>query len=147
MKIKRISRRQCPFTGATFSVSLAGPEQWPDRNLDDYLKGPKLSKPERAERRRRRRQHQDARSLAPEPQPRLDIDDPERRRLQAEVLAVGRCQNPLCGTKYRLTMDHIVPLDLGGGNHRANLQCLCKACNKAKGRHIWAPGMPFPIAA
>ena len=31
-----------------------------------------------------------------------------------------------------LTADHIVPRARGGGNDRANLQCLCRRCNSAK---------------
>lgn len=31
---------------------------------------------------------------------------------------------------------NIIPLDKGGGNHLENLQCLCAACNTAKGNQL-----------
>ena len=65
------------------------------------------------------------------------MDSDQRRALREEVLqaAGGRCQ--CCGSRFRLTLDHVVPRHLGGGNHRENLQCLCERCNKAKGLDIW----------
>jgi 5-methylcytosine-specific restriction endonuclease McrA len=38
-----------------------------------------------------------------------------------------------CGTGKNLTIDHIVPLSLGGHNGRSNLQTLCECCNFNKG--------------
>ena len=46
-----------------------------------------------------------------------------------------RCQ--LCCTSEkdrRLTVDHIVPLSLGGNNTISNIQPLCGRCNSAKNR-------------
>jgi 5-methylcytosine-specific restriction endonuclease McrA len=100
----------------------------------------RLTKPERAERRRHRRAQRPD-NLLPPPTPEMAYDDPEKLRLRYEVIeAAGhRCLN--CGRSYLLTLDHIVPLCVGGGNHRANLQCLCRWCNQAKGPYIWAPDL------
>ncbi|TBV79883.1 MAG: HNH endonuclease [Desulfobulbaceae bacterium] len=48
-------------------------------------------------------------------------------------LAQGLCY--YCGRKSalaELTMDHVVPLALGGGSDKNNLVPCCKACNNAK---------------
>lgn len=37
-----------------------------------------------------------------------------------------------CGSKKKLTIDHIIPKSKGGGNHIANYQILCQPCNIAK---------------
>lgn len=42
----------------------------------------------------------------------------------------GQCLN--CGTKDSLTIDHILPRALGGGDNRENLQTLCRDCNLEK---------------
>ena len=49
--------------------------------------------------------------------------------------AGGHCE--LCGRKilYKdMTLDHIMPLAMGGEDAESNLQCTCKACNEFKGR-------------
>jgi 5-methylcytosine-specific restriction endonuclease McrA len=38
-----------------------------------------------------------------------------------------------CKSKENLTMDHIVPVKLGGSDDIENLQALCKPCNSSKG--------------
>ena len=55
--------------------------------------------------------------------------------LRFEVLreAGGRCE--LCGVSSRekqIDVDHIVPRSKGGGNHKSNLQALCRTCNAQK---------------
>ena len=47
--------------------------------------------------------------------------------------AEGRCE--LCGRKIPLpemTIDHVVPLAMGGRDEIANLQCACQICNRVK---------------
>lgn len=47
-----------------------------------------------------------------------------------------------CGSEHKLTMDHVIPLFLGGHHATYNIQPLCKKCNCSKGirtidyRHI-----------
>lgn len=51
--------------------------------------------------------------------------------------ADGRCQ--LCGRKIMFTdasMDHIIPLALGGEDCESNLQLACKVCNGAKDSYL-----------
>lgn len=40
----------------------------------------------------------------------------------------------------KLTIDHIVPVDWGGGNEKSNLQTLCMECNE--GKKAWVAGTP-----
>lgn len=47
--------------------------------------------------------------------------------------AEGHCQ--LCGKKItfdEMTLDHIVPLGMGGRDEEDNLQCSCRSCNEFK---------------
>ncbi len=46
----------------------------------------------------------------------------------------GHCLK--CGKQKKLTVDHIVPLALGGSNDIDNIQPLCKSCNTSKGIQI-----------
>jgi 5-methylcytosine-specific restriction endonuclease McrA len=46
----------------------------------------------------------------------------------------GRCLR--CGSSGDLTVDHIVPLALGGSNTIENVQPLCSECNGIKGCEI-----------
>ncbi|MFC4127037.1 TerD family protein [Nocardia rhizosphaerae] len=41
-----------------------------------------------------------------------------------------------CGDGHYLEFDHIIPLSRGGATSVANLQILCRACNRAKGARI-----------
>ncbi|MGQ4646853.1 HNH endonuclease [Lyngbya aestuarii] len=38
--------------------------------------------------------------------------------------------------KTKLTIDHIIPLALGGQNDLSNLQTLCHSCNQQKKHHL-----------
>ena len=47
--------------------------------------------------------------------------------------ADGRCE--LCGRKLlmtEMTLDHVIPLGMGGRDEIANLQCACRMCNHLK---------------
>lgn len=46
----------------------------------------------------------------------------------------GRCVE--CGSTHYLEFDHIIPLSRGGATSVANLQILCRGCNRDKGEHI-----------
>jgi 5-methylcytosine-specific restriction endonuclease McrA len=41
-----------------------------------------------------------------------------------------------CGSKERLTLDHVVPLAVGGKHEINNAQVLCQSCNSSKGVKI-----------
>jgi 5-methylcytosine-specific restriction enzyme A len=48
-----------------------------------------------------------------------------------------RCQS--CGKPEnctQLSIDHIIPLALGGSNDISNLQTLCLSCNRRKKHHL-----------
>lgn len=45
------------------------------------------------------------------------------------------CQR--CGTTENLSIDHIVPMSLGGPNTVDNTQVLCRSCNSSKSRKVW----------
>jgi 5-methylcytosine-specific restriction endonuclease McrA len=46
-----------------------------------------------------------------------------------------------CTQPCQLTIDHVIPLSMGGKNQVGNLQCLCLGCNSRKGRqhHDYRP--------
>lgn len=58
------------------------------------------------------------------------LSDPELRRTVFE--RDGR-KCVLCPSVEFLTVDHIKPVALGGGNELSNLQTLCLRCNSSKG--------------
>ncbi|MFI2230852.1 TerD family protein [Nocardia testacea] len=46
----------------------------------------------------------------------------------------GRCVE--CGESHYLEFDHVIPLSRGGATSAANLQILCRGCNRTKGANI-----------
>ena len=58
------------------------------------------------------------------------IPAPVRRR----VLAAGLCAR--CGSTQKLEVDHITPWSKGGTHDEANLQALCKPCNRKKSNKL-----------
>ncbi|MEU1953160.1 TerD family protein [Nocardia rhamnosiphila] len=46
----------------------------------------------------------------------------------------GRCVE--CGDSHYLEFDHVIPLSRGGATSAANLQILCRGCNRTKGANI-----------
>lgn len=57
-----------------------------------------------------------------------------RNKLRSKLRIVRICA--YCGTTENLTMDHRIPLVLGGPDHRENLIRACKSCNKSKGGRL-----------
>jgi len=42
----------------------------------------------------------------------------------------------VCGTKNKITLDHIFPVDLGWTHSIGNLQALCSSCNSSKSNRV-----------
>jgi 5-methylcytosine-specific restriction endonuclease McrA len=54
-----------------------------------------------------------------------------RKIRQLVINRDGCCQR--CGTEDNLSVDHIVPRNLGGNDSLDNLEVLCASCNSSKG--------------
>ncbi len=59
---------------------------------------------------------------------------PEHVRLFVWQRDEGRCVS--CGSRERLEFDHIIPAAEGGSSTERNVQLLCEACNRRKGRRV-----------
>jgi 5-methylcytosine-specific restriction endonuclease McrA len=42
-----------------------------------------------------------------------------------------------CGSRNKITMDHVVPISRGGRHSEGNLQPLCLSCNSGKCNKLW----------
>ena len=62
---------------------------------------------------------------------------PDGMRAIVLVRDGGRCRK--CRRSINLEMDHIVPVSKGGKTEEANLQTLCRRCNRAKSKKL-VPG-------
>lgn len=60
------------------------------------------------------------------------ISGKERELLFAT--AKNRCLK--CGSEHKLSLDHIVPVALGGKTEFSNMQVLCMSCNMSKGTKV-----------
>lgn len=56
--------------------------------------------------------------------------------VKRRVLAIGSCS--LCGSSEQLQVDHVIAVVDGGTDDEANLQPLCRPCNRRKGPQAWA---------
>jgi 5-methylcytosine-specific restriction endonuclease McrA len=54
--------------------------------------------------------------------------------LELVLACGGRCL--ACGSSGDLTVDHVIPLSLGGTNTIENIQPLCSECNGIKGCEV-----------
>ena len=59
---------------------------------------------------------------------------PESVRMFVWQRDEGKCVK--CGGKERLEFDHVIPVADGGSSTERNVQLLCEACNRAKGRSL-----------
>jgi 5-methylcytosine-specific restriction endonuclease McrA len=60
---------------------------------------------------------------------RFKISNKELKRLYSQPCF-------LCGYKGKVTMDHIIPIALGGRHSIGNLMPLCQPCNSSKGKKL-----------
>jgi 5-methylcytosine-specific restriction endonuclease McrA len=56
---------------------------------------------------------------------------PHIRALRDRIMRGEGCA--LCGSTYRISVDHIHPIILGGTHDPENLRILCGSCNSRKG--------------
>lgn len=73
-------------------------------------------------------------------QKRLRDTAPYKRLRQQLIGEIGACQ--ACGSTADLTIDHIIPIALGGVHTRNNIQLLCRSCNARKKQEVIRYEMP-----
>lgn len=56
-----------------------------------------------------------------------------RQKKRAQIYARDGWLCVWCGNPGPLTLDHLVPRSLGGGNEATNLVTACRGCNEAQG--------------
>jgi len=52
------------------------------------------------------------------------------KRKYINIIPKKKCA--YCKSRENLTIDHKIPVSLGGKNEAKNLQCLCERCNEMK---------------
>lgn len=50
----------------------------------------------------------------------------------------GYCRVPQCALPYRLEVEHLLPVSVGGDDERKNLWLSCHKCNKFRSNHMVA---------
>lgn len=60
----------------------------------------------------------------------------QAKLLRKKVLRKSGFKCVFCGCTSDLTIDHIIPISLGGTSNLRNLQALCEPCNNTKGSNI-----------
>lgn len=66
----------------------------------------------------------------------IDRSDRVRRKRKSQLARIYGSKCLKCGLPDAVTLDHVVPVALGGSFHLHNLQLLCKPCNLAKGATV-----------
>jgi hypothetical protein len=65
------------------------------------------------------------------------IDDSHYQTIAQDARGeCGYCRAPQRALPYRLEIEHLLPVSLGGGNERDNLWLSCHKCNKLKSNHV-----------
>lgn len=74
-------------------------------------------------------------------QKRLRDTVPYKQLRQYLIDRIGVCQ--ACGSSDDLTIDHIVPMALGGAHEISNVQLLCRGCNARKKQRVIRYELPY----
>lgn len=137
-KLRRIAKNVDPEDGTVSHFKVRGFRRPQALCADGSVRQHKPGKERRARLKRWKQLHLGPSEEYPQPTPRLPPSDPDWLALKRRVLAEEDCCT-FCGSVEQPTVDHIIPLALGGGNHRSNLMRLCDSCNNEKGSQLWVP--------
>lgn len=56
--------------------------------------------------------------------------------IRERILLRDSYECSICGSRYDLVIDHIIPVSRGGKANMNNLQVLCRWCNGTKSNHL-----------